>query len=111
MERAGASGHHLKLQTGDLNGVVAHTENQNIAQNPGGIHRYLATDHERLDALLERVVSDPGNIDAAAYAQFRDGLLKHIRMEEKVLFRAAQKLRRGGSASHRAQNSASITVH
>lgn len=61
----------------------------------GKIHRYLAGDHERLDALLERAMSDPENIDAAAYAQFRSGLLKHIGMEEKVLLPAAQKLRRG----------------
>ena len=61
----------------------------------GKIHRYLAGDHERLDALLERAMSDPENIDAAAYAQFRSGLLKHIGMEEKVLLPAAQKLRGG----------------
>jgi len=63
----------------------------------GKIHRYLAGDHERLDGLLERAMSDPENIDAEAYAQFRSGLLKHIGMEEKVLLPAAQKLR-GGEA-------------
>lgn len=26
---------------------------------PGKIYRYLADDHERLDALLERAISDP----------------------------------------------------
>ena len=61
----------------------------------GKLHRYLAGDHERLDALLERAMSDPEKIDAAAYAQFRSGLLKHIGMEEKVLFPAARKQRRG----------------
>ena len=61
----------------------------------GKIYRYLADDHRRLDALLERAMSDPANIDAAAYAQFRAGLLKHIGMEEKVLLPAAQKLRGG----------------
>ena len=61
----------------------------------GKIHRYLADDHRRLDAFLERAMSDPENIDASAYAQFRAGLLKHIGMEEKVLLPAAQK-RRGG---------------
>ena len=62
---------------------------------PGKIHRYLAGDHERLDALLESAMSDPENIDTAAYAQFRAGLLKHIGMEEKVLLPAAQKMRGG----------------
>ena len=61
----------------------------------GKIHRYLAGDHERLDGLLERAMSNPENIDAAAYAQFRAGLLKHIGMEEKVLLPGAQKLRGG----------------
>jgi hypothetical protein len=61
----------------------------------GKIYRYLADDHRRLDALLGRAMSDPENIDAVAYAQFRSGLLKHIGMEEKVLLPAAQKLRGG----------------
>ncbi len=62
---------------------------------PGIIHRYLADDHDRLDALLERAISDPGNIDISAYAQFRSGLLKHIGMEEKILLPAAQRIRGG----------------
>jgi hypothetical protein len=62
---------------------------------PGKIYRYLADDHECLDDLLDRAMADPENIDAAAYAQFRSGLLKHIGMEEKVLLPAAQKLRGG----------------
>ena len=67
----------------------------------GRIHRYLGEDHERLDALLERAMRDPQNIDAAAYAQFRSGLLKHIGMEEKVLFPAARK-QHGGEPLPRA---------
>ena len=61
----------------------------------GKIHCYLAGDHDRLDGLLERAMSDPANIDVVAYAQFRSGLLKHIGMEEKILLPAAQKLRGG----------------
>ena len=66
---------------------------------PGKIHLYLAGDHDRLDALLERAMSDRENVDAAAYAQFRSGLLKHIAMEEKVLLPAARKLRGGEALS------------
>ena len=65
----------------------------------GKIYCYLAGDHDRLDALLERAVSDPENIDAVAYAQFRSGLLKHIAMEEKVFMPAAQRLRGGEALS------------
>lgn len=61
----------------------------------GIIHRYLADDHRRLDALLDRAMADPEKIDAAAYAQFRAGLLKHIGMEEKILLPAARKQRGG----------------
>jgi hypothetical protein len=61
----------------------------------GIIHRYLADDHDRLDALLERAISDPKNIDTSAYTQFRSGLLKHIGMEEKILLPAAKRIRGG----------------
>lgn len=49
------------------------------------IHRYLSSDHARLDALLARAVAGDA-IDVAAYDEFRAGLLRHIAMEEKVLF-------------------------
>lgn len=58
------------------------------------IHRYLSDDHARLDGLLARALAaDP--IDAPAYEAFRAGLLRHIAMEEKVLF--AELRARGGS--------------
>lgn len=61
----------------------------------GIIHRYLVDDHCRLDGLLDRAMAGSENFDAPAYAQFRAGLLKHIAMEEKVLFPAARKERGG----------------
>ena len=61
----------------------------------GPIHRLLADDHRRLDALLERAGANPYRIDDAAYAEFRSGLLKHIGLEEKILLPAAQRLRGG----------------
>ncbi|MGZ8453089.1 MAG: hemerythrin domain-containing protein [Candidatus Binatia bacterium] len=63
----------------------------------GKIYHYLAGDHQRLDALLERAMANPESINAAAYAQFRSGLLKHIGMEEKILLPGVKKLR-GGEA-------------
>ena len=65
----------------------------------GKIHGYLADDHRRLDGLLDRVFSDSETIDAAAYGQFRTGLLKHIAMEEKIILPAAQKRRGGGKTA------------
>jgi hypothetical protein len=66
------------------------------------IHQHLASDHQRLDDLLERAMSGQ-TIDTAAYHQFRPGLLKHIGMEEKILLPAAQltaKEARAGKQHH-----------
>ncbi len=60
----------------------------------GSIHHFLSHDHARLDAALSRAVASD-EVDMAAYAEFRAGLLRHIAMEEKVLFVDA-KARRGG---------------
>jgi hypothetical protein len=62
---------------------------------PGKIYQYLADDHTRLEALLQRATSRPDTIEPSAYGEFRAGLLKHIAMEEKILLPAAQRLRGG----------------
>jgi hypothetical protein len=62
---------------------------------PGPIYAYLADDHDRLDALLARVVGEPGEAGAAAYTEFRNGLLRHIAMEEKILLREITRLQGG----------------
>lgn len=61
---------------------------------PGLIHSFLSQDHARLDALLIRATSHPEVVDAASYADFRAGLLRHIAIEEKVLFPAVPSLAR-----------------
>jgi hypothetical protein len=75
---------------------------------PGKIHQHLASDHQRLDDLLERAMSGQ-TIDTAAYHQFRAGLLKHISMEEKILLPSAQRLG-GGKPLTVAGNCALITA-
>ena len=52
----------------------------------GPIHKFLADDHERLDGLLRAAVTPSGEIDLASYEEFRAGLLRHIGIEEKILF-------------------------
>jgi hypothetical protein len=59
------------------------------------ITRYFREDHARLDALLDRAVARAGEIDAAAFAAFRAGILRHIAWEEKILLRAAKEARGG----------------
>ena len=57
----------------------------------GPLHRFFAADHRRLGALLSRSVSVPGQVDLVPFGEFRAGILKHIGMEEKVLFPAARR--------------------
>lgn len=61
----------------------------------GSISAFLASDHERLDLLLESAVTASGEVDPAPYAEFRAGLLRHIGIEEKVLFPASQRANGG----------------
>ena len=56
------------------------------------IHRFLAQDHDRLEALLRRSVTPLGDLDGEAYLAFRAGLARHIGMEEKILFAAVRRL-------------------
>ena len=56
----------------------------------GKIFRYLSDDHLKLDDALQRATSHPEIIDMPAYAEFREGLLRHIGMEEKILLPAAR---------------------
>lgn len=55
---------------------------------------FLAGDHVRLRALLAQATAG-SQIALAPYRDFRAGLLRHIAMEEKVLFRVARDRRDG----------------
>jgi len=61
----------------------------------GPIEKFLSADHARMDGLLGRAERPDGSTDAEVYAQFRQALLRHIAMEEKVLLPDARQ-RRGG---------------
>lgn len=54
------------------------------------ISQYLSSDHERLDQLLQQSIRSDGGIDEKPYFQFRQGLLRHIGIEEKILIPALQ---------------------
>jgi hypothetical protein len=64
---------------------------------PGPLFCFLANDHERLDGLLRRAMTEASMVDPAAYAEFRAGLLRHISLEEKILLPAAQRWQGGVS--------------
>ena len=55
------------------------------------LHQFFTQDHHRLENLLDKATAQPDEIDMDFYHQFRTGLLRHIKMEEKTLFPAARK--------------------
>ena len=52
------------------------------------LHELLSTDHDRLDLLLAAALRRDGTVDTDHYIEFRRGLLRHIAIEEKILFPA-----------------------
>jgi Hemerythrin HHE cation binding domain len=63
------------------------------------LFQYFEKDHRRLEGLLNRATKELRRIDLNDYAEFRSGLLRHIGMEEKILFPAAQKANGGVALS------------
>lgn len=55
------------------------------------LHHFFTQDHHRLENLLDKANEQPEQINMDFYHQFRTGLLRHIKMEEKTLFPAARK--------------------
>src|SRR5512143_2081219 len=62
------------------------------------LYQYLAGDHRRIEALLDRAAADPGAYDMESYAGFRQGLLRHIGIEEKIVLPEIARLQGGRSA-------------
>ncbi len=56
------------------------------------LHQFFTEDHHRIDRLLNKATEKENEIDLDYYHQFRKGLLRHIKMEEKTLFPAAKKV-------------------
>jgi hypothetical protein len=48
------------------------------------LYQFLADDHDRLDALLERSIATPGLVDVAAYSPFREGYFDIFPSREKL---------------------------
>ena len=66
-----------------------------VGQVRGSIQAFLEEDHRRLEDLLRAATAVPGRIDAEAFWAFRTGLLRHIGMEERILFPAVRRARGG----------------
>ncbi len=59
------------------------------------LYHFFTRDHRRIEDLLEKATKNPDQIAMDCYNSFRIGLLTHIKMEEKILFPAAQKANGG----------------
>lgn len=59
------------------------------------LYNFFTADHRRIEDLLNKATETEGKIQMEYYQQFRAGLLKHIKMEERILFPAAQKANGG----------------
>jgi hemerythrin superfamily protein len=55
------------------------------------LHQFFTKDHHRIETLLNKATEQLDEIKMEYYHQFRTGLLRHIKMEEKTLFPAAKK--------------------
>lgn len=54
------------------------------------LHQFFTNDHHRIEAFLQQATAQTGVIEMNAYHLFRSQLLRHIKMEEKILFPAAK---------------------
>ena len=61
----------------------------------GALTDFFSGDHRRLQGLLEQAVPSSGEIDQEAYAKFREGLLRHIAMEERLILPAVVQAKGG----------------
>jgi hypothetical protein len=59
------------------------------------LYQFFTNDHRRIEELLDKAIEDVDSIQMDYYHRFRTGLLKHIKMEEKILFAAALKANGG----------------
>ena len=59
------------------------------------LYDFFTNDHRRIEKLFDEATENKNEVDLEKYSQFRIGLLTHIKMEEKILFVAAQKANGG----------------
>jgi hypothetical protein len=59
------------------------------------LYDFFTDDHRRIEGIFLEATADSDHVDLENYHNFRIGLLTHIKMEEKILFVAAQKANGG----------------
>jgi len=95
IEALGKQGHRCFVRETAAGRFETFVDQARQGPGPGPLHRFFSADHLRLDDLLRRATEGMGPVDLALFGAFRAGLLRHIGMEEKVLFAAAREARGG----------------
>lgn len=71
--------------------VATNTEARTGQPPRGRLYQFMANEHVRLDHLLVEPSERTGVTVIESYQRFREGLLRHIGIEEKILLPAAQR--------------------
>ncbi len=74
---------------------VEDSKSRSVGTCRGELYRFMKSEHARLDHLLAEAAARVGVGDNPAYEGFREGLLRHIRIEERIVLPTAQR-KRGG---------------
>ena len=75
--------------------MVDETKPRTIVHRRGNLYTHMAAEHAVLDELLGKAAAG-SDIGGEAYQAFRERLLRHIRIEERILFAMAEQ-RRGAA--------------
>jgi Hemerythrin HHE cation binding domain len=73
--------------------LVEETKPKSAASVRGNLYALMAAEHAQLDDLLEMAAGHDGAVDPQAYQRFREQLLRHIRIEERILLPMAERMR------------------
>ncbi len=71
--------------------IVEERKVGSVSPSNKGLARLMSAEHSLLDELLATVAGHSGAGDIEAYQRFREGLLRHIRIEERILLPMAER--------------------
>lgn len=78
--------------------LVQAKRGRSVLLGSGDLYALMAAEHSQLDELLDKAVYESGAPRNEAYQRFREQLLRHIRIEERILLAMAER-KRGASLS------------
>jgi hypothetical protein len=73
--------------------LVEETKTPSTASLRGDLYALMTDEHAQLDVLLAKAAGEDGAVDSEAYQCFRGRLLRHIRIEERILLPMAARKR------------------